>query len=147
MTIPKFRAFSKYNLSIDEVIEISFDEKTVIIQFIDEHDESITTDTLGFDDIKLMQYTGVKDKNGVEIYEGDRISIDSVLGEILITDVYFARGAFRYRHDDNSGSVLDIKSTTKVKGYETITHNIEVIGNIYENRELLDDWDLPKKKI
>ena len=88
----------------------------------------------------LMQYTGLKDKNGKEIYEGDIIKIDEVLyKKNFITDVYFEFGAFRYRHSDGSGSVMDFKSTTKIKGYEKITHDIEVIGNIYANPELLGD--------
>lgn len=82
--------------------------------------------------------TGLKDKKRVEIYEGDIVTIDSVLGKVITTFIFFNNGAFRYMHDDGSGSVLDFKSTSKIKGYENITRDVEVIGNIHENPELLN---------
>ncbi len=89
-------------------------------------------------DYKVMQYIGLNDTNNIRIYEGDIISIDNPMYDRpMITDVFFDRGAFRYRYPDGSGSVLDMKYSTKVKGYEQVTHNIEVLGNIYENPELL----------
>lgn len=70
----------------------------------------------------VMQYTGLRDKNGVEIYEGDIVKAD---GQIMRV-VWFSLGAcFRYAPDDeNLESVLN---------YD----DIEVIGNIYENSDLL----------
>ena len=65
------------------------------------------------DDIELMQYTGLKDKNGKEIYEGDIVKYEDWLTpEIISMDNY---------------NILDAISCRAV----------EIIGNTYENPELL----------
>jgi len=87
----------------------------------------------------IMQYTGLKDKKGKEIYEGDIVkytfkwetyipdseeSYDNV--SIKNREVLFADGAFRMK--DESGTLSQARD-----------NNIEVIGNIYENKSLLND--------
>lgn len=80
----------------------------------------------------LMQFTGLKDKNGKEIYEGDIIHCEDVMvggDKLFRTDerkeITFSEGAFCY-----DGMALINMTTTK-----HIT--FEIIGNIYENPELL----------
>lgn len=78
---------------------------------------------LGKLDVELMQYTGLKDKNGKEVYEGD---VDS-LGRVVV----FKDGAyhFEYYNQTTQSDVL----TQKRCDY------IEIIGNIHEHPELLGD--------
>lgn len=77
----------------------------------------------------LMQYTGLKDKNGVEIYEGD---ILVHLGRRFNAPVIFNGGAFVLSHDNSNSFDADAMNI--------YPHNLtsEVVGNIYENPELLE---------
>ena len=85
----------------------------------------------------LMQYTGLKDKNGKEIYEGDIIFIK---GETKLLDI---KGKVEYSNTfaqfiiTNTGSIVN--ETEPLGDYEE--ENIEVIGNIYDNPELLEEGE------
>lgn len=84
----------------------------------------------------ILQYTGLKDKNGKEIYEGD------ILGGIYEGQV------IEWCDDCKSFQLMSIFPDEKVcmscdgeiNWYEIVNdENIEIIGNIYENPELLED--------
>ena len=86
------------------------------------------------DKIPLMQYTGLKDKNGVEIYEGDIVHISNEWGEC--TDHHIAYFGDRDYPAFDLVPSLDAESNglSHCIGGD---YEIEVIGNIYENPELL----------
>ena len=85
----------------------------------------------------LMQYTGLHDKNGKEIYEGDIVKHDG----FYVGDGHYESGVDVVEFDD--GCYLG--GDGELNSYEIVNKGIEVIGNIYENPELLDITSIDRK--
>lgn len=128
--IPKFRAWLKKEQKMDnEIDHISWleDELYCIGDGI--------TYMVSAEDLVLMQLTGLKDKNGVEIFEGDVVRMRNPRDRRQI-------GMFQVVRVANSPmlGLLDKKLTTEIFNlYEHMSNYYEVKGNIYENPELLED--------
>lgn len=134
----KFRAWSKvFNRFAPDHAEYHFDGENSHLHF-DVFNGNFDTDVWDFSECEIMQYTGLKDKNGVEIYEGDILAKKSLyesqgFGVQVVehekTDINrcFGHGSF----GDNAFSGFEISS------YYGNPKELEVIGNIYENPELL----------
>ncbi|KPL42938.1 hypothetical protein SPSSI3_03835 [Streptococcus pseudopneumoniae] len=90
----------------------------------------------------LMQSTGLKDKNGVEIFEGDVVSRNSGMPSVVKFGKWVYEEDFGYKIKNigfHLNSSYDDDEWFQAMDYEDIRKNYEVIGNIYENPELLED--------
>ena len=108
------------------------------------------------DDLILMQCTGLKDKNSTLIYEGDIVEVQYFGAQIpLFKNEYSQQPETErfeifchpqwlrfYAKNDNYRKTCEIHSLDLEKiRINTENKNYEVIGNIYENKELLDERD------
>ena len=122
----KFKAWHKEEKIMGEVLGIDILHKEI---FFSDEDVDCYEHT-DFKDIELMQYTGLKDKNNKEIYEGDIVKLRTNHG-IGVVKNYDEWGAFVVEY---------IKPRPlAVLGTNYYKEDIEVIGNIYENPELLGE--------
>ena len=92
-------------------------------------------------DFELMQYTGLKDKNGKEIYEGDIVAQRDLIVDDIISVVEWGECDAGSLGDDDvpmHGWILQSKiySICPLSPYPIW---YEVIGNIYENKELFNE--------
>lgn len=125
--IPNFKAWDKYHEIMVIIISIDFERK---IAYVGREDGDRWE--IHFDNLNFMQSTGLKDKNGVEIYEGDLVQ--NGRGEI---------GYVTYLLQE-TGFVVVLKNTDYRLGHRNTGESYdmaywhEIIGNIYENPELLE---------
>lgn len=121
--IPKFRAWDKVFKEMVQVNALVLDEQVVKVTY--------KNGNVAKDDMKeyeLMQSTGLKDKNGKEIFEGD----------ILTSQNYPVKGVVEFRTDLGLW-VHYLKEYSYFEYLGNVAGSKEIIGNIYENPELLED--------
>ena len=128
--IPKFRLWNRITSQLHIVDGLYFDAREA--EYVD--DDNVLR-FVGFKNIDLMQSTGLKDKNGKEIFEGDIAQFEDCYTEtdflyVNTGIVEWSQGSFTITNRDSvlmedllDGDVLDV----------------EIIGNVYENPELLEE--------
>ena len=118
----KFRAYHKERKEIFEIASIDFEEKKVTLS-----NGIIKLLNVDFKQFELSQYTGLKDKNGKEIYEGDIVILNDTEEE--------NRCVVKYKY----GSYILIDGDLRENLSNVEDSFLEVIGNIYENKNLLEE--------
>lgn len=139
--IPKFRAWDSWRKRMSVVDRIYID--TEGIRLYDDFGEYWRD----FRDVKLMQSTGLKDKNDKEIFEGDVLEIQGIKMIVKF-------GSYKYLETSkNNGHILgilhdglgfyveciNVADPDNISPFEPETlKNSQIIGNIYKNREFLE---------
>ena len=118
----KFRVFLKYNQIMYDIDSYCFLQGLNKCVF---HFTNGGQKTLKNDDFIIMQCTGLEDKNGKLIYEGD-----------IVEDALMNRFTITFNEEYLSYLLTNIKTNEQMVFYPNI--KLEVIGNIYENPELLE---------
>ena len=152
----KFRAWQKYHKQMLDVTNIGFRDGEIYSLTVEYTEGTIPRfvtyskddDKFWLDDdcIKLMQYTGLKDKNDKEIYEGDILSggkkYDKCYGTPIIKIGNYDECKELFDEDfcelSYTGVYFEFNDNTFAGIDYTCISNFEVIGNIYENPELLE---------
>lgn len=134
--IPKFRVWVKIGKRMvfsDDILAIDYENKEIVTQQV-YFENGLPDDRdiycYDFDEIELMQSTGLKDKNGKEVFIGDIVKC--------------ARGCLHevYLEKEYGGTFIGGMPAVYLKGFGdgyAWTEYEEIIGNIYENPELLED--------
>jgi uncharacterized phage protein (TIGR01671 family) len=120
----KFRAYDKFNKEM-----FYSDRKLRDYEFFRDFEFRVDAGN----GVELMQYTGLKDKNGKEIYEGDILTVKSKSAYKYITAIELG-----WTDDNEYGWYWLNNQGTKniVRDVDMISERYEVIGNIYENPNL-----------
>lgn len=133
--IQKFRVWvkpEKRMIETSDILSIDYEYEEVETQFVDGLPEDRDLENFPFEDVILMQSTGLKDKNGQEIFEGDILKV---------VDKYEDTGgsieAVSYSEAQASFITKDIEQNI-YRLCNTLMFEVEVIGNIYQNSELFE---------
>ena len=124
--IPRYRAWDTTNKEMfKDTFSITESGQVVVVE---QEDVMCPPDYVFVDNLVIMQSTGLKDKNGKEIFEGDIVKMSKdVYSEPTYYEVVRHYGGAYRLESKQHGCELWLRHT-----------DCEVVGNVYENKELLD---------
>ena len=132
---PKFRVWIKTEkrmIKTDDLLDIDYENKEIVTQqvyFVNGLPDDRDIYCYDFDEIELMQSTGMVDRDGRIIFEGDIVKMaKDVYSEPTYYEVVRHHGGAYRLESKQHGCELWLRHT-----------DCEVVGNVYENPELLED--------
>ncbi|MCK4819777.1 hypothetical protein KA005_28680 [bacterium] len=134
----KFRAWDKKNKRMFTGDELNAIYYTGIIVIVADNNDWM----IGKEDYVLMQYTGLTDANGKDVYEGDIVTDIEFTGEVLFHDRWYEVGMHAGLlawciFDKKSGKYIRLGGRS---GGDCVNeYTWEIKGNIHENPELLEE--------
>lgn len=137
--IPRFRAWDKATKEMygaEDIIAINFEEKEICVQtiyFEQGLPDSRDLDYYDFDDIVLMQSTGMRDKNDREIFEGDILRVTNLSSWLEVVSFNEDKAMFISKEIKR-----EVEETPLYDLFNTDIFEIETIGNIYTNPKLAE---------
>ena len=132
--IPRYRAWLKQEKRLihsEDVLAIDYDNEEIVTQKVySEYGLPVERDIYShdFDDIKLMQSTGLTDKNGKEIFGGDVLKVNDWLEVVSFSEekaMFVSKG-------------IGFPETSLYDLFNSDIFTVEIIGNIYENPKLAE---------
>ena len=129
--IPKFRVWNEKTESFIDYGDLMLDLKNGKVYSGDVGIPEYTIDVTN--QVILMQYTGCRDKNGIEIYEGDVIK--DKYDKIWLVQWYVGAFVITDKIPDSDGQTSTYSHFSNLSNHHFY---FEVIGNIWENPELLE---------
>lgn len=148
--IPKFRVFAKAGTKplfgggydrdqmFYEIRDIDFYDDDVTVWGCHNKDCGMCDDTYKMEDVEIMMSTGLKDKDGIEIYEGDVVNITQYFGGHPYGGMKYVVKRSKYNNDIVADRESGDWRATEVRMRFRSSDDYEVIGNIYENKQLLE---------
>lgn len=135
--IPRFRVWSEQERRLipsEDILAIDYENEEIDAQkiyFEDGLPNERDIYTYGFENIKLMQSTGLTDKNGKEIFEGDVLKVTDKHSWLEVVSFSEKKAMFVSKE-------IGFPESPLWELFNTVLFEIEIIGNIYENPELAE---------